>query len=464
MQVEIVTAGEHFLYLPLYYAATEDVNFFGCIPSRYQITINGGALKAGGRKQRTDQEAVDLLLDSDYSGNRTKLFAVCDPTALSIDEPPAISGDGPAVVASLITNTAFWAVDHRQTPVPTLAQLAKFDQILAWDKGTTSHRIASHISSLAKAGKKPLVETVSMGKEIDTLRERSEGTLAISPDIMLIEDLVANNPDFRVLYALGNSPEYSNVLVTAIITLRSVAESHSDLVRGLLQALQRSVLLTRSLDKRVISYAKQRFQNDEEAIERALSRANESHVFPVSLEVDRSRWLNAFKLSLAANNKKLTASREARSVLLFDQYVTPYAGLARDVYQQTVVAPLDKPSLPQKAPSFLQQVLAAGLGGSLGVLFTFTLMSNELSNHHWSLGFVSLILLIGAVVQRELLSGDRLGSIIHWSSCMLTIVCAVLSPFFFPDISASTRLAFVLTFLSIEASVLTSIRRATKRE
>ncbi len=461
-EVEIVTAGEHFLYLPLYYAATRDVDFFGYIPKKYSIKVDGGDLTAGNRRTRTDRKALELLLDTDYSGHKKKLFAVCDPAVLAAFPLPVTGGEEPAIIASLISNTAFWAVDHQQRPVPTLADLAEFDQILAWSEGTTCHRIAAHISSFAKPRRRPRIQTVAMGRELDSLRESTKGTLAISPDIMLIQDLVEKNDNFKVLYALGKSPEYSNVLVTALITLRSVVEERPDLVHGLLRALQRAVVLTRILDDRVLDFAAQRFQQDgPEAVKRALMRANDSHVFPRSVEVDQARWVNACRLSFAAKKQTLTSTREARSVELFDRFIAPYVGLAASVYQETIIEPAGNPgSPPLGRKHHLRRNLAIA---ALCVALAIALIATpELLR--WRLAAVSVCLVVAGFIQKaNLRSTPLVWLITHWLAWLTIAFFAFLSPVLTPSIAGHFRVVWITLALTTEVRIVTSAGKDRSR-
>src|ERR1017187_7425735 len=200
-----------------------------------------------------DQSAVNAKVD----------FTVADPAWVLYNFPyPSIR---PIVLGGLVTNTAFWAIDRRSKKILGLSDLAAFDKIIAFDRGTTSYGIASRI--LRGVGEKDLrsrVLRVKPGTELDALVESATGTMALSPNILNIDILLSNYPEFNIDLALASTTEYSNILITALMTRSDVIERDEPLVRNLLRAVQRALSLVRLRSADVIEYANIRFQGSGE--------------------------------------------------------------------------------------------------------------------------------------------------------------------------------------------------------
>ena len=95
---------KHFLYLPLYYAHYR--KYFGFIPAPHRIknTIVQS-------RDQTDVSAFEMLMDTTSEENRDIDFAVGDPTCI-LDYPQG-AGPAPIILAELISNAAFWAINRR---------------------------------------------------------------------------------------------------------------------------------------------------------------------------------------------------------------------------------------------------------------------------------------------------------------------------------------------------------------
>lgn len=319
--IEIVQMHQHFLYLPLYYA--RHCNFFGLLPKRYEIRFRDSL-------EKTDQSAYAMLMDRSSKDNANIQFAICDP--VTVFNTPIEDDQSPVILAGLITNAAFWAVDRRTHRVTVLRDLSQFDRIIAFNKGTTSFGIARRI--FTDAGKTDNIKLVEPGQELVALSQSEIGTVALSPDVLAIHDLVASSKGvFNVDLALGSTPEYSNVLVTALITRQDILQGHSDLVKGLLRAIQRALLAVKFSSPEVVDYARDRFVKEEFLIKRALERANDSHVYPASIEVSQSHWLNAARAACDASGRKFGENEYADAVQIFEKRIKPYSVLAYEVGQ-----------------------------------------------------------------------------------------------------------------------------------
>lgn len=267
-RVTIVQTAHHFLYLPVHYAL--HANCFGCVPDRYDLSL----LSAPGG---TDRKAYQLLKQGRAESHNYIGFAVADPAELLHDQDAHISP--PVVLAGLITNSSFWAVDRRSHTVRFIKDLAAFDKIIAFSEGTTSNGIARRIYRDAK--KDPAIISVETGAELTTLTTSAKGTMALTPDVLGLDKLLADQSDvYHVDLVLGKTPEYNNVLVTALLSRTDVVEEHPELVRGLLKAIQRATLLVRFADPEVVKYAMDTYGESETRILGALHRAADAQVFP----------------------------------------------------------------------------------------------------------------------------------------------------------------------------------------
>ena len=110
---------EQFLYLPLYYARNK--NYFGNIPNRYDVNIDLAT-------PRTDERVFKSMMDTQGGANEHVHFAVCDPAQCFV-----YSKNGqPVLLASLVTNAAFWAVDRQRHSIRNYFDLAQYDKIISY--------------------------------------------------------------------------------------------------------------------------------------------------------------------------------------------------------------------------------------------------------------------------------------------------------------------------------------------
>ncbi len=279
----------HFLYLPLYLAQfdhpkSHKLSFFGKVPRNYKIRIAVPKRE----KDRTDAWVFGTLMDSRLASSDI-MFAVCDPTTIL-----ARKSDDALMAASLISSSAFWAVNHDAKDVSLVSDLSSFDRILCYKEKTTSNLIARRI---AKQRGKQKIKIVPPTEEIRALEEYGEGTLAISPEVLKIANLIngpLRNGESRaaIVLELSTTKEFSNVLTTALLTRAEVVEKHPDLVRGVLVALQKSLLAIYARHPMVAECARHNYQ-DTFALEEALEIARNGNVFPETIQVRHDRWQRA---------------------------------------------------------------------------------------------------------------------------------------------------------------------------
>jgi hypothetical protein len=329
-EIKIVVMTDHFLYLPLYYAWHR--SFFGFIPQSYSISIDPST-------DQTDVSAFQMLMDVTSEDNREVDFSVGDPACI-LDHKPG-TGPAPVILAELISNTAFWAVDRRLHSISFIKDLAEFDRIIAFYPGTTSFGIASRI--YREAGKPLSIKRVKPGDELTALKASAKNTIALSPDILGIVQLVSKNSQYNIDFALGITSEYHSVLLTALMTRTDVIAQHPELVLGLLKSLQQSLLLIRQLTPDVIGYANERFLGyGEEHVLGALQTADECHVFPTNIEVIEAHWLNAARVACDAKGTPWDVNAQTTAKRIYQQAIQPYGHIGKSavaaIYSRVGVA------------------------------------------------------------------------------------------------------------------------------
>jgi len=327
IKVRILIMDRHFLYLPLYFAAfdhppAKKKAFFGQIPDRYELEIK--TLPPTG--PRSDGAVYNALMDSRL-GSSDLMFGVCDPSTL-IARPEKHA----RIAASLISSSAFWAVNHEAQNLRLVSDLSSFKKIICYGEKTTSNLIARRIVK-RDTDKLMVVEST---KEIDALRQLGEGTLAISPELLHIANLIhgplkEGEKRHEIVLELSTSKEFSNVLTTAIFTRAEVVDRYPDLVQGLLAALQRSLMAIYAGHPLVSTCAESNFR-DTYCLDEALNLARSSNVFPETIHVRRDRWLRACEFyftsqAIADGREKstLTKSENRQSEELYVQAVADVA-------------------------------------------------------------------------------------------------------------------------------------------
>jgi hypothetical protein len=321
--VRILVMDRHFLYLPLYVAQFDNPKigkrpFFGKVPSRYSIEVKPPSL----RKSRSDGAVFDALMDARL-GSSDIMFAACDPTVLL-----ARPDQNALMAASLISTSAFWAVNHTVRNMRVVSDLSCFDRIICYGEKTTSNLIARRIVK-RDTGKLRVVDSTD---EIQALMEFGEGTMAISPELLKIADLVhgehgEGEKRYAIVLELSTSKEFSNVLTTALFTRAEVVEQHPDLVSGVLAGLQSALIAFHSGHPMVAECARHNF-TDAYCVDEALAIARSSNVFPETIQVRRDRWQRACEFYHISN--AVAEGREKSSLTKTEERN------AEEVYKQAV--------------------------------------------------------------------------------------------------------------------------------
>ncbi len=319
--VHVSQMGKHFLYLPFYFALEND--FFGHIPSEYrEYRIENDF------RPSTDVQAYDFMMSS-RPENENVLFALTDP--IQVLRTPKDASDPPVILVSLIINAAFWAVNHGSVKVKFLRDLASFDKLISFAKGTTSYGIASRIYlEGAKSQKKTdFIVPVERGQELTKLVEfDGNGTaVALSPDLLKIEHTLKNHRDCHLELALGRTPEYSSVMVTALLTKRSVVTEHRKLISGMLSGLRQALIDVQNEESTVIKFAGGYFTGARRVVSQAIRSANDAQVYPSDITISEPHWMNAVRAHTEANARTWGVRARNEALAYYNLCVKPFGDL-----------------------------------------------------------------------------------------------------------------------------------------
>ncbi|MFA5265693.1 MAG: hypothetical protein WC378_17880 [Opitutaceae bacterium] len=361
-RVHILQMGKHFLYLPLYFARQNQ--FFGFLPDDVHVEID--TCEAG-----SDEATYSQIMD-ETAAHRDFVMAVTDP--IQVFKTPLDARRKPAVLATLVTNGAFWAVNHGTRKINGLRDLGAFERVIAYRPGTSSYSIAARIAR-ESGNTTPLdqfIEVVAPGKELLLLTDakKGHGAVALSPDLLTIEDMT-HNQRASVELALGGTPEYNDVLVTALVSYQQYVKDNRTIVDAIVMGLQKALLMTRLKHPDVIKFAEDYFTFGEHA-SGAVSKALQAEVFPLSVSVAQAHWMHAAKAYFEANHPGggWTRDEEERGIEYFKAFVEPYSGIGEHATKRLLdAAPQPKPDgddprrlLTLLVCAFMAVGLAVGLG------------------------------------------------------------------------------------------------------
>ncbi|HKR06118.1 MAG TPA: hypothetical protein VJY62_15885 [Bacteroidia bacterium] len=414
--VGIVHMEEHFLYLPFYYAQSYD--FFGYIPENYKI--NKPQLPP---IDHTDENAFKALITSPDIGKDIH-FAICDPIQI-LNPRLQIQNRTPVVLAALVTNSAFWAVDHDSHMIMDFKDLSRFDKIISYPKGTTSYNIAArlHKYSDKNVSIEEFIKTVPAKREIEELHKSKAGTVALSPNPFDIDDLIKHGKgEYKINLSLGATPEYSNVLVTGLISTSDFVSNHQPLVDGLLRAIQRAILLIRLYHENdesnnpVVTFAERYFAQGKNA-SGALRMALDSHVFPTSIEVNKVQWENAVR----AANSNLTEQQSTKIASdSYASYINPYAHYARQAARDVIISKI----YPTVEESTKISVVKGNTLLFLGILFFLGMICSKIFYNYDCISFTVIsFLLYGFLITKifKLMEHPKLNKLHIGLCCFITL-------------------------------------------
>lgn len=414
-QIEVAGPENHFLYLPVRYALSQ--GWYGYVDSDYDFEYRTHRIG-------TDRQALEALLDNESPEFRHVKLAVCDPAVvydLSNSEASTVG-----LLAALVKNTAFWAVDRGTHDIHSLADLGKFDEIIAYKEGSTAYAIAEHVSNIS--GGHVSINSVVPQTELQTLRDSENNSVALSPEVLDINILRSTNAEYRVELNIGSTREYGSVLVTALLARQDFVQTNPQVVSGVLRAIQESLMRARGGDREIRDYAIDlKGREYERAVRSAIETAKKDGLWPASIEIGRHEWLGACESHCMA---QATMYDEQKASKLFEAIYTVNRKLVSDAISESFSAITQVRSKTSSLPSL------AGLSDRFINVLLLMLAGSVVASAIFAPWIVSFIFGVAAygvtvdvMVRRQFESSDESGfsSAWHWISLGLVAIGVALA-------------------------------------
>lgn len=429
MRVSVLEMHQHFLYLPFYVAKNAD--FYGYLAD-CNVQFDSVASK-------TDVGVLDALYSERHRSSAA--FAICDPAPLLDMEFE--EGRTPAILAAMVVNAAIWAVDKEAEPVQTFDELRKFQKVISFERGTTTYGIARRIVGSASLDR---IQPVSPGMELPALLYERDA-IALSPDILHAIDVQAVGVDRtggrrKIILPIGGTPEYSNVMVTALITRKDVVDRHPQIAAGMVRAIQRSTHTVKHKLDDVVQFAVDRFDRSEDHVSQALDMANDCHVFPETVLIKKVQWENACRAYAEASHRRWDARARARVQESYSSMIIPFAHMAADAAKNELLDGRKPPRSIWESASTWKYIAAA-------LLAMFFLSGSILYLHprlsEWSIEVLCVLLaLVGAGMSR--LHRLRLRSARFWVHAAMYCI-GVLLLYLTPSLTSEPFRSFAMAIV-----------------
>ncbi len=303
--------GDFFLYLPIYYAHSQD--FFNLLPDNYEVNI------VITNKKRTDDGVFHELLGRE---NKEIKFALCDPKVIFNYGNESIYANT-AVLAALISNSAFWVMNHR-VQIERLSQLSQFKQMLAFKPGTTSYAIAKEAQIK--------IITVDSPYEISSFRDYDESTVTLTPSLVDVLRMTSITEDeykgkYNKALSLSDDENFSGILTTALMTRQDIILEEKELVVAVLAALQHTFYLLKIQDQDILSYSNyDRFgQKPDKYRREALDMALDEKIYPETIKINKASWRKAARCFARAQEHYKSKKNKAKiSLNNYQEYADKY--------------------------------------------------------------------------------------------------------------------------------------------
>ena len=469
--VKIVVMGRYFLYMPLYVALSEELSN----PIYDKSQGEGYDLKLTVAKPQSDLQACSVLMDTMTKEYDDIWFAIGDPTALLDDRLPSTQNSRPVVLSSLVVNAAFWAVNHTDNQIKNVRDIAeKFDTIIACGEGTTSYAIASQIMSL-KSQQSPSqhIEVVEPFQELIKLAEiqgaQASKVIALSPELLEIEELVSSiENSYTINLALGSTPEYNDIVVTALMTRSDIVDKHEHLVVTIVNAIQKALLLIHLEQPSILQTAEDYFPaRDNFSLGRALRKAEEAAVFPWITALGRANWINTCK-RVYCEGEQFRPDLKEKAESFYDVSIEPYKKYADRAAKTFFGSLLTKNSIKvEDKTKFRNKELSrnislATIGFTIGILFSRVALaikkvfpsltlSDELLLSLSLIGFLSIQALVYRVWE---LQTSRIAHTFHIFISLLVVI-GIFAVYMF-ELPASNIFIFLGVLITIDFTLIST--------
>ncbi len=211
--------------------------------------------------------------------------------------------------------------------------LDRFDKIVAYEEGTTSHRIARTINAQKTQSVHPKTEINFL-----TQGKKEESVIVLTPDLVGLEKTLFNNNEYQVKLNVGSTTEFDEVLITALITRRDVIDHHQELVEEVLKGIQRACYLVQIDDEGSVKFAdnfsalhplQKKTTETEQILKNALYRANSCRVFPSAITITEAQWKRAAQAFWRAKGEEFTQELEKTANGIYEDNIKPYCNHSR---------------------------------------------------------------------------------------------------------------------------------------
>jgi NitT/TauT family transport system substrate-binding protein len=278
-EITICQYGDLLIYLPLYIAA--DQGFFEQQGLRVKF-INGGG--------------DDKTFAAVASG--AAQFGVSDPTFTAIARE---KGQPAVVVGTVVAGATYWGVTWKDEIKPTKsAEGLKNLRIATYEQPSTNYSLMA----------KTLKENASVVGNARIVQGAYGSLLAMlkanQADVAMELEPVASTAVKEGAHIVFSYPEmYGPFMLTGIYTLEGYRNTNSEVVQGVVNALERAMRYAHSNREGAIQIARRKFPEvDPEVIATAVQRMVEESTLPQHVTMDAAGWQNTVKVRVELGDLK----------------------------------------------------------------------------------------------------------------------------------------------------------------
>ena len=250
-KVVIYRAADAFLYLPTYIAEHTDV----FKTKNLDIDIDfrtAESLREADTSTGSDYLAIKNMVDAHEDPSSIPI-ALCDPMAI-FENPHFSKYNQPEnlkVIGTLIDKAPFWAVSITNERFNTMREAAThFDAVICY-RGSeliTGYYIGTRMWDESGI---EMIEQVDFRKEMDRLLDGAEisGKRCVAVTVDIIRLAQAQSSGKKVYINYRFSEEFDEFLTSCLITTAEVCEAYPDILRDILEGIQRSIFMFRTSEK-----------------------------------------------------------------------------------------------------------------------------------------------------------------------------------------------------------------------
>lgn len=268
-RITVAQFGDFFLYAPLYVATDGD-----CFRKH---GLEANIVNTGG-----DDKTWAAVLGGSAD------FGVADPTFVAVS---AARGQGGVIVASLVNGVPFWGITFRDiAPLKDANGLAGHS-VATFPSPSTAYTLQRKMFS--DAGLEPNIKEGGFGAIIPMLKAGGADIgLELEPNVSL-----AQTEGARIVYSLAE--RYGDFAITGVTATNSLVGKNPELVAKFREGIQCSLDSLHRDREGAMNILLKRFPGTPADVARkALDRALDDGVIPISATVGRDAWVKAIKLRM----------------------------------------------------------------------------------------------------------------------------------------------------------------------